>query len=176
LEEQVGRVRVEGQVADLVNDQERVAGEFDELGRQGAVLVGSGKSGDPVGGGGEGDAVSCLAGAYAQADGEVGFAGAGRAEEDGVVAGGDEVEGAQVRDRLAFDRALMLVVELFEALAGRETGGLIRISAPEAERVAFSRCMQAARYSWWVQFSARARSARRSAASAIAGVLRALAR
>jgi hypothetical protein len=80
-------------------------------------------SGDPLGGGGERHPVAGLAGADAQADGQVGLAGAGGAEEDHVVAGGDEVQGAQVRDRVAFEAAGVVEVELFQALAGREAGG-----------------------------------------------------
>ena len=63
-----------------------------------------------------------LAGADGQSDGEVGLAGAGRAEEDHVVAGGDEVQGAQVGDGVAFERAGVVEVELLQALAGGETG------------------------------------------------------
>jgi hypothetical protein len=51
----------------------------------------------PFGGGGERDAVAGLAGPDADADGEVGLAGAGRAEEHDVGALGDEVEGAEVQ-------------------------------------------------------------------------------
>ena len=58
-----------------------------------------------------------------QADGEVGLAGAGRAEEHDVVAGGDEVEGAEVGDDVALEGALVVEVELLEGLAGREAGG-----------------------------------------------------
>jgi hypothetical protein len=67
--------------------------------------------------------VAGLAGPQGQADGQVGLAGAGRAEEDHVVAGGDEVQGAQVGDGLAFESAGVVEVELFEAFAGREAGG-----------------------------------------------------
>ena len=62
-------------------------------------VVGVAEAGDPFGGGGERDAVAGLAGADAEADGEVGLAGAGRAEEHDVVSGFDEVEGAEVGDR-----------------------------------------------------------------------------
>jgi hypothetical protein len=103
LEEQVGGLGFEGDVADFVDDQQRVAAEPDQLGLQPPGVVGVGEPGDPFGGGGEGDPVPCLAGPDRQPDREVGFAGAGRAEEDDVVAGGDEVQGAQVGDGLAFE-------------------------------------------------------------------------
>jgi hypothetical protein len=51
----------------------------------------------------------------------VGLAGAGWAEEDHVLLGGDEVEGAQVCDQVAGQTAGVVEVELFQALAGRES-------------------------------------------------------
>jgi hypothetical protein len=67
-----------------------------------AGVVGGGEAGDPFGGGGERDPVAGLAGADTEADGEHGLAGAGRAEEDDVVFGGDEVQCAEVGDGVAF--------------------------------------------------------------------------
>ena len=86
-------------------------------------MVGFGESGDPLGGGGELDAVAGLAGADRDAGGEVGLAGAGWAEEDHVLACEDEVQGAEVCDQVAFESAGVVEVELLEALAGREPGG-----------------------------------------------------
>ena len=123
LEEQVGGFGFEGDVADFVDDEQRVAAEAAELVVESAGGVGVGEAVDPFGGGGEGDAVAGVAGADAEADGEVGLAGAGRAEEHDVVAGGDEVEGAEVGDDVAFEGALVVEVELVEGLAGREAGG-----------------------------------------------------
>ena len=123
LEEQVRGFGFERDVADLVDDEQRVAAEADEFGLQPAGVVGVGEPCDPVGGGGEQDPVPGLAGPDRQADGEVGLAGAGRAEEHHVVLGGDEVQGAQVRDEVAFEAAGVVEVELLQALAGREPGG-----------------------------------------------------
>jgi hypothetical protein len=67
--------------------------------------VGAGEPVDPLACGGEQDPVPGLAGADREPGGQVGLAGAGRAEEDDVVPGGDEVQGAQVRDRLAYEAA-----------------------------------------------------------------------
>ena len=47
----------------------------------------------------------------------------GGAQEHDVVFAGDEVEGAEVGDGVAFQRALVVVVELLEGLAGGEAGG-----------------------------------------------------
>lgn len=76
---------------------------------------------DPLGRGGEQDPVPGLAGADRDAGGQVGLASAGRAEEDDVVLGGDEVQSAQVGDALAFKAAG--VVEVLQGLAGGKPGG-----------------------------------------------------
>ena len=54
-------------------------------------MVGLGEPGDPLGCGGEVDAVAGLAGADRDPGGQVGLAGPGWAEEDDVLLGGDEV-------------------------------------------------------------------------------------
>src|SRR5215213_1349258 len=64
-----------------------------------------------------------LAGAEAKADGQMGLAGPGWAQEHHVVAGGDEVQGAQVRDRLSFEAAGVVEAELLQALTGGEARG-----------------------------------------------------
>ena len=99
LEEQVRGLGFEGDVADLVDDQQRDPAEPDQLVLQPAGGVGVGEAGDPLGGGGERDPVPGLAGPDPQPDGQVGLAGAGWAEEHHVLLGGDEVQGAQVGDR-----------------------------------------------------------------------------
>ena len=60
------------------------------------------ESGDPFGGGGEQDPVAGLGGLDAQADGEVGLAGAGWAEEDDVLGLGQEVPVARWAMRSSF--------------------------------------------------------------------------
>jgi hypothetical protein len=52
------------------------------------------------------------------------FAGAGRPEQDHVLAGVQEVELPEVLYHLPLDRALEADVELLQALAGREARGL----------------------------------------------------
>ena len=54
----------------------------------------------------------------------MGLAGAGRAEQDDVLAAGEEVELAEVQDGVARDRGLEGEVELLERLARREPRGL----------------------------------------------------
>ncbi len=53
----------------------------------------------------------------------MGLAGAGWSEEDDVLAGGDEVQGAQVGDDVAVQAAGVVEVELFQGFAGGEPGG-----------------------------------------------------
>jgi hypothetical protein len=88
-----------------------------------AGVVGVGEAGDPLGGGGEQHPVPGLAAANREAGGQVRLAGAGWAEQQHVLPGGDEVQGAQVGDQLAFEPAGVVEVELLETLAGREPGG-----------------------------------------------------
>jgi hypothetical protein len=68
--------------------------------------------------------VAGQAGADPDGDREVGLAGAGWAEQDDVLAAGEEVELAEVQDGLALQRGLEGEVELLERLARREAGGL----------------------------------------------------
>ena len=63
-------MRVEGDVADLVDDQQWDALELVEFGVQAAVALGVGEQGDPFGGGSERDAVAGEAGADRQGDRE----------------------------------------------------------------------------------------------------------
>jgi hypothetical protein len=103
LEEQVRRFGLERDVSHLVDNQQRVAAQPDQFGLQGAAVVGGGEPVDPLGGGGEQHPVPGLASPNRQPDRQMGLAGAGRAEEHHVLASGDEVQGAQVRDRVAFE-------------------------------------------------------------------------
>jgi hypothetical protein len=123
LEEQVGGLWLAGDVADFVDDQHRVAAQPGQFGLQVAALVGVGEAGDPLGGGGERDPVPGLAGPDRQPGGQVGFAGAGRPEKDHVLPACHEVQGAQVGDDFSFQSSGMVVVELFQGLAGGEPGG-----------------------------------------------------
>jgi hypothetical protein len=100
----------------------------------------------------------------------------GRAEEHHVVAGGDEVQGAQVGDGVALEGPLVFEIELFQAFAGGKPGGADPSFAAWASRAATSRCRQAARYSSCDQSSARARSASRATAAAMEGAFSARAR
>ena len=88
------------------------------------MALGVGQERDPFGRGAERDALPGEAGADAERDGEMALAGAGRAEQDDVLAAGEEVELAEVQHVVAADRGLKAEVELLERLSGREAGGL----------------------------------------------------
>ena len=98
MEEQVGGLGLKWDVAHLIDDDHRDASQRAELVLEAAGGVGGTEPVDPLGGGGEGDAVAGQAGTDAQGDGEVGLAGAGRTEEDDVGAGVDEVELKMLRE------------------------------------------------------------------------------
>lgn len=85
LEEQVGCVGVEGQVADLVDDDQAVPLDLLEFGVELPCLMGGLESADSGAGGVEQDAVAVLRGLDPQADREVGLADAGRPEQDHVL-------------------------------------------------------------------------------------------
>ena len=123
-EHQVRGLGVERDVADLVDDQQRDPLQPVELVVEAALALGVGQQRDPFGGGAERDAVAGQAGADPERDRQVRLAGAGRAEQDDVLAAGEEVELAEVQDRLAPQRGLEGEVELLERLAGGEPGGL----------------------------------------------------
>jgi hypothetical protein len=123
LEEQVRCFGLEGDVADLVDNQQRIPGEPGQLGLEPAGVVSLSEPIDPLGGGGEQHPVPGLAGSDAQAGREVGLPGSGWAEEDHVLLGGDEVQGAQVQDQVAFQPAGVVEVELLECFAAGEPGG-----------------------------------------------------
>ena len=121
MEEQVRGLGFEGDVADFVDDQQRVAAQAAQFVLQAAGVVRVGEAGDPFGGGREQDAVPGLAGPDRQPGGEVGLAGAGWSEEHDVVLGGDEVQGAEVGDQVAFEAAGVVEVELLKPF-GKEEG------------------------------------------------------
>ena len=103
------------------------------------------ETGDPVGGGGEQDPLSGVAGGDAEGDRNMGFAGAWRAEEDDVAGLGEVVAGGQRRDVVAADSGLVVEVELLEGFAGGEAGGADPQLCPEALRAATSRSRTAIR-------------------------------
>ena len=163
LEEQVRGFGFERDVADLVDDQQRVAAEPDAARPAAGRRGGRRRAGRPTRRRWR-TATRCPAwqARIAEPDGQVGLAGAGRAEEDHVLLGGDEVQGAQVGDQVAFaGRGRGRSRTPPGVLRAGNRAARIRPSPPWDSRAETSRCRQAARNSSWVQDSARARSASR---------------
>src|ERR1700675_1898724 len=98
LEEEVGSVLVDGEVADLVEDQERWAEVFAQLGFEGAFGLGGAQGVDDVDGVGEENAHALLAGGITERGGEVGFAEADEPQEDDVGFVVDELEPEEILD------------------------------------------------------------------------------
>jgi len=80
--------------------------------------------GNPAGCGIEEDPVAGLGRLDADPDREVGFAGAGRPEQDHVLGFGEEHAGAQVGDEVPVCGGLVVEVELLEVLVRGEPCGL----------------------------------------------------
>src|SRR5204863_587111 len=131
-----GRLGVEGDVADLVDHEQGRPEQFAQLLVEAALPLGVAEAGDPFGRGGEGDALTGEAGTDPERDREVCLAGAGRAEQDDVVLGGEEVELAEMEDERLLDGALEAEVELLERFAGGEAGLL----DPRLATVRVARC------------------------------------
>ena len=107
------------------------------------MALGVAEAGDPFGRGREGDALAGEAGADPERDREVRLAGPGRAEQDDVVSGGEEVELAEVQDeRLLARERWKLKSNSSSVLRAGKRAGLIRPSPPCASREATSVAQQ----------------------------------
>lgn len=78
---------------------------------------------DPVDSGSEQDPVTQLRCAQSKPGCEVGFPGAGRAEQDDVGCLGQERPGRQVGDRVVFEAWLVVEAEVLQRFTGREPRG-----------------------------------------------------
>ncbi len=116
---------------------------------QPSAAVGFGQAVDPLGGGGEQHAMTALAGPDRQADGEVGLAGARRAQEHHVVPPLHEVEGAQVGDDVTAQGALVVEVEVLQVLRAGKRAARMRISPPLDCRAATCQRNSPEGRPWW---------------------------
>src|SRR4051794_170266 len=123
-EHQIRGLRVERDVADLVDDQQRDPLQASEFVVEAALALRVGEERDPFGRGPERDAMAGQASADPESDAQVGLAGAGRAQQDHVLLAGQEVELPEVQHAVAADRRLEAEVELLQGLSGREAGRL----------------------------------------------------
>ena len=132
LEEQVCGVLVERDVAHFVNDQQAVAAQPDKFGGKFPARVCFLEAGHPAGRGVEEHPVAGLGcfDADADADSEVGFAGAGWPEQDYVLGLGQEHAGTQVCDQVPLGGWLVVEVEVLgNAEASVEASTAWRLSA-----------------------------------------------
>jgi len=120
--EEIGRLPLEGQVADLVDDEQVVALESAQLGLELVAVLGRLEARDPLLRSGEGDPEAALARLQRERDREVGLAGAGRAEEADIRPLLDPGELRQVQDERALGRGLRAPVEVLERFQRREGG------------------------------------------------------
>ena len=121
LEEQVGATAGDGQVADLVDDQQRRPGIEPDLLWQSTLAFGLGEALDKLGQRGAVDAAPGLHRGDTEGRCEMGFAGAGRAEKMDHLGTADEVELRQGSDPLPIKR--WLEAEAFERLDRHQLGG-----------------------------------------------------
>ena len=120
LEEKAGLQMIEFEVADFVDDEELGPGEVVQLAVEAVFVHGFAQPAGQIGDGGEVNAVAHLAGEHAQRDGQMGFADAGRAEEDEVAAFAQVAAGGQFFDEPPVDGGLRRVIKVFEPFQGRE--------------------------------------------------------
>ena len=122
LEEQIGSLLVNGQVAHLVQNQQRRAKVFSEGVFEAAVFLGGLKVIDDFDGTGEQNGVTLQAGGVAQGGGQMGFADAHVAQEDDIGLVSQELQAKEVLDGQTVDFLGPDPVELFEGFEDREAG------------------------------------------------------
>lgn len=98
LEEKVGAILVERQEAQLIDDEEFRRAETVDGARKGVIGLGGGEGVDEIGGGDPKGFNFILAGGVGEGQGDVGLTNAGRAHEDEIGIGVDEVEGEGIED------------------------------------------------------------------------------
>lgn len=101
LEEQVGAAAGDGQIPDLVNDEQRGSGIEADLFAQAPLAFGLGERFDQLGKAAPVDAAPCFHRGHADGRGEVAFPGAGRAKEVQHLGPLDELELGQRRDAVS---------------------------------------------------------------------------
>ena len=122
LEEEVGGLGVDGDVADLVDDEQGGASVVSELVVEAVGAARRGEGVDELGEGGSVDAAAGLDGGDAERAGEVALAGAGGPEEVDRLGPVDEVELGEGHDAVPVERRLEGEVEALEGLRRVEPG------------------------------------------------------
>ena len=85
LKEQFGALLIHGQIAELINDEQLGMSKTFQGTKERVVGQRGGQVIDKVHGGGEVSFYALLTGVIAQSEGDMGFTGAGRSHEDGIV-------------------------------------------------------------------------------------------
>jgi len=122
LEEEVGAVVVDGEIAEFVKTEKIGGGVFFQGGGETLGTMSGGQGVDDLDGGGEEDGIAFLTSVMAQGGGEMGFAEADTAEEDDVGVGLDKVEAKEGEDELAVDFLRMFPAVLFEGFEDGKAG------------------------------------------------------
>jgi hypothetical protein len=120
LEEQVGPVLVDGQVADFIDHQQWRASVLPDLLNQSPGVLRGGQGVDDVDGGGEADGKAGGGRGMAQGDAQVTFSQAHRADDDDVGFVLDELEAEEVLHGQSVDFGRPGEVELLEGFEHRE--------------------------------------------------------
>lgn len=114
LVEQVGPASVEGEVAELIDDEEVEGGPGGETTTQRVAGLGGDELVDEIGGERETDAVAAEACELAECVGEVGFPDAGGTEKNDVGPLAEEVERCGTHDEIAIDAVRVVEVVTVE--------------------------------------------------------------
>lgn len=130
LEEHVGFVAVEGEVSDLVYDQQRWAHEVRELPGEPVCCVGGFELSNEVVEGGEVDRLSGLAGSDRQPDRDMRFPYSRWSKYRDVPCAGEEFEGGKVSDAARFESGLEGVVEVVEGFVMGKPGEFEGVAEP----------------------------------------------
>src|SRR5690606_29857847 len=123
LKEEHGAGAAGGQVAALVDHEDRRVGQHLEPLLELAGGLRLFQAGDEIGQRAVVDAASALGRGDRQADGQVGLSDPGRAQEDHVLLAFDEAQLVQALDLLTTEAGLKREVEAFERLYGRQAAG-----------------------------------------------------
>src|SRR5207302_5507084 len=138
------RSLLEGQIAELVEDEELGLGVEGELVGKLAIELSAGERTEQRGGAGEKHRVARLDDGASEGDGEVGLADAGWSEEEHILRLGDEAASGELANESLIDRGLRLEVETVEGLhrgkmsdghAHRDALALLGVDLAAEERV-----------------------------------------
>src|SRR5436305_228418 len=124
LEEQIAAAGDDGQIADLVDDEQREAAEVSDPFAQGAFPFGFGERGDDIGERAEVDAATGLHRLDAERETEVGLSGPRRADKVDGLSPVDELQSGKSYDAVFVERGLEGEVEAGKCLDSRQLGHL----------------------------------------------------